>query len=798
MTTPVHASVVITGAGLVCAIGRDKNEAWQGIVQGGTGIRPLTALEQATQSGEGGGEIPADFFSQSLEHGLPREVMTLRAAIAEALNEAGFADASALAPRRCGMILGTTLGGMRSAGDFLRTGDHEHLRTFLAGSTLDLAAVGLPELRLATTTCAACASGLYAIALGATLLQCGELDVVIAGGYDPIGEYAYAGFKSLRLVADGSPKPFSTQRAGMSLGEGCGIVILEREDDARRRGTKPIVRLLGWGESSDVHHLTQPHPEGRGAVQAIEGALAAADCSSKAIDLICAHATATPANDAAEFLAYQRVFGEALPDVPVVAFKSHIGHTLGGAGAIELVLATMAMRNQIVPPTAGTSSEYLEFGSLNLITKGPREAVVKCAMITSMGFGGANACAILGSIDETKSPIPVTVQIRQSVPIPGSGGGSEPVVTGVGVVLPDCIGNDAFVARLRDRNGWPRLEDAEPIAEEAIEHLLNVRRARRISQFAKMMLAATTTATRDAGIEDVQDWAARANAVLGTTHGAAQYSEDYYRQIVQEGLGAANPMLFAEGVPNVASAHLSLMLGIRGGAQTIVGTRTAGLDALGFAARRIRLGAWDRAIVGAGEEVTPLMIKAYRACGQHAKAEPSMPFAGENGFVCGCGAVVLALESLEAAMRRGARILAFVDSAESRHFDRDDLAARIRATAELIDRSGPLDGLVCSANGTWIDRIESLAINQVSASNRRDVPLAFTSLVGHIGETFSVGSLAGIAAVILTGRLPDSPCASAASVSDGDSTVSRFGVLCSDITGASLACLSREPARGIA
>src|SRR6185312_2810444 len=190
---------------------------------------------------------------------------------------------------------------------------------------------------------------------------------------------------------------------------GYGIVVLERLEDARHRGGRVIVSVLGYGESADAHHLTQPHPEGRGAASAIQQAMKDAGVDQQDIDLIAAHGTGTPDNDAAEFAALTRVFGPKLSEIPVVAFKSHLGHTLGGAGAVELILSAMSLRDQTVPACANVNEDEIEFPDLKVATaRGP--AKIRHTLNTSLGFGGANTCMILGL------PTKLDPQVRQNAP----------------------------------------------------------------------------------------------------------------------------------------------------------------------------------------------------------------------------------------------------------------------------------------------------------------------------------------------------------------------------------------------
>lgn len=748
MNSAKPPAIVITGAGLVTGLGLNKSVTWRRVVAGESGIRALTSLEQEPKPNEGGAEAPLLVESDSETES--REVTILRLAISEAIAEANL-ERHWPVPERCGVMLGTTLAGMRSGGRFLRTNSVKPMRGFLASSTLQSALRDVPCGGPAMTTSSACASGLSSIALATTLLQNGVVDLMIAGGYDPISEYAYAGFNSLRLVSDDAIMPFSGNRSGMKLGEGAGIVILERAIDAQRRGADVLTTIAGVGESSDAHHLTHPHPEGDGAARAMQTALAAAGLTPADIDMISAHATATPANDAAEYQAYLRVFGDQLKNIPIVAFKSHVGHTLGGAGAVELVLSLMAKQHGLVPPTANTSVDSGEFPALNIRTGAALKHKVQYSLNVSMGFGGANACVILGPPPRFSNDTPLPAQRnangKRALP-------QKVMITGIGVLLPNCIGNDAFIEKLKDVNALSVRADLGPIDESLYEHLVNARRARRISTFAKMMLAATTIACRDADLEGLLTGAVPCSAILGTTHGAAEYSEKYYRQIVDEGIDAANPMLFAEGVPNVGSAQVSLMLNLRGGSQTIVGSRTAGLDALILASERIRAGDWDRAIVGAAEEFSETVNGIYRRCGAMVEGAG----AGSNGvnqFHVGCGSVVIVLESERAASSRNARVLASIESGGSLRCisnERGRIASEdVANVIKRLFRDIPVKGsLFRSSRGSVLDAIERSAIQNLIDENVLNGPVR--DINEHIGETFSVGPLAAVAAMSLTPR----------------------------------------------
>ncbi|MCH8242171.1 MAG: FAD-dependent oxidoreductase, partial [Planctomycetes bacterium] len=603
------ASVVITGAGLVTSLGLNVEDTWRALTEGRSGIAPLTAIESPLSSNKGGGQAP-DVTPDRACRDL-RETTYLRMAITEALQGADCLANLPYPPHRCGILLGTTLHGMRQAGSFIRSNDFAPLEHFLAGDVLRVATEQFGLRGMASSICSACSSGLASIAMAETLLLAGQLDLVVAGGYDPISEYAYGGFNSMRLLTEGRIRNFCRGRDGMKLGEGYGIVVLERERDAALRGAAPLAAVLGFGESCDAYHLSKPHPEGRGAAVALGQALSAANVQPSAVGMVAAHSTATPDNDAAEYAALKTVFGAHLASVPVVAFKSYIGHTLGGAGAVELILSALAIRDKIVPPTIGVEPDEVEFDALSLRKVSLQKRDLRATVNTSLGFGGANTCMVIGppfarsstsdkaSLNESRlqsGPVGSASPSSQAKPSP-----TDPVITGIGVILPGAVGNDAFVNLLDRPTPDPMVADPGEVGDEALAGLLEARRVRRMSSYVKLTLAATTLALNDARIERQSELMESCAALLGTNYGSTIYCERYYRQIIEQGIDAANPMLFAEGVPNAAAAHLSTTFGVKGFCQTLIGTRTAGLEGILLAAACIRSGRWDRVLVGAAE-----------------------------------------------------------------------------------------------------------------------------------------------------------------------------------------------------
>ena len=239
----------------------------------------------------------------------------------------------------------------------------------------------------------ACASGANAIGHAFQMVSEGKVERALAGGYDALSRLVFAGFDSLQaLSSSGIPRPFDAARDGLALGEGAGFVVVESLESARARGAKILARVLSYAAATDIHHLTQPHPEGDAALATMTRATRAAGLSPEDIDYINSHGTGTPLNDIAEARAISRWAGEAVAGVRVSSTKSSIGHLLGGAGSVESVICLIALRDQFLPASLGVR-EIDPAVQFDLVQQ-PRETSVRTALTNSFGFGGANATLI--------------------------------------------------------------------------------------------------------------------------------------------------------------------------------------------------------------------------------------------------------------------------------------------------------------------------------------------------------------------------------------------------------------------
>jgi 3-oxoacyl-[acyl-carrier-protein] synthase II len=341
-------------------------------------------------------DLPATKLSVKNGARLNRASRMLLHAAHEAWAQAGWTQEENLP-----VVLGTTSGEMTLGEAYLRQAITEvhHFKnqaTRVAGyqvqrQGLDLCgAFGFQGP--VTIISNACASGANAIGRAWELVRYGRAERVLTGGYDALCQLTYAGFDSLQALAPTPCRPFDAARNGLTLGEGAAVLTLETFTSATGRGAEILGEMIGYGAVTDVHHLTQPHPEGNAACAAMTAACASAEVTAAEIDYLNAHGTATPQNDATEAIAINRWAGERSRTLPVSSTKASIGHLLGAAGAIEAVVCLMALRGQWLPPelSLAETDPVCRFP----MVREPVDRNIEIALSNSFGFGGANASLI--------------------------------------------------------------------------------------------------------------------------------------------------------------------------------------------------------------------------------------------------------------------------------------------------------------------------------------------------------------------------------------------------------------------
>ncbi len=394
--------VVVTGAGIVTALGVGWAANADGFRAGRTSFAPVTLFDVSRQRAKRAAEVklpgslPANRLTPSRARRLDRAAQMLLLAGSEALQACGWAEGGEFP-----LVLGTSACGMALGEEFFRgaleTPPRRHgqaVRAFYyqphvqARAVADALGFGGPIAIVST----ACASGSDAIGHAWELLRRGRAERALAGGYDALCQMVFAGFDALQALSPTTCRPFDASRDGLALGEGAALLALETLASATRRNATILGEVVGYGSAIDLHHLTQPHPEGDAAFLTMSRACQAAGLDASDIDYVNAHGTGTLLNDSSEALAIARWAAARTATLPVSSTKAAIGHLLGAAGAVEAVVCLMALQGQWLPPeiVLETVDPVCRFP----VVREPRDAKLRTALSSSFGFGGANATLI--------------------------------------------------------------------------------------------------------------------------------------------------------------------------------------------------------------------------------------------------------------------------------------------------------------------------------------------------------------------------------------------------------------------
>jgi 3-oxoacyl-[acyl-carrier-protein] synthase II len=405
--------VVITGMGLVTSLGDRVELFWSALCAGRSGVGPLTLFDTSEFKVQFGGQVrdwdPVARFGVKEARHLDRFAQFALAASITAVEDAGI-DFSTIPEEQCGVMIGSGIGGLNefeSQHTVMMQKGPSRISPFVIPKLMVNAASGQLSIRWGlkgpcSAVATACASAANAIGDALKLIQTGWADVMVTGGSEAaITHMGLGGFASMRALStrnDDPPRasrPFDRDRDGFVLAEGAGVLILEAEEIARRRGARIYAELLGYGMSADGWHITAPDEEGRGAVRSMKRCLDDARISADAVDYINAHGTSTMLGDLAETRAMKQVFGPHAQRLQISSTKSQLGHTLGASGGVELIASAMAIHTGVLPPTINLDHPG-EGCDLDYIPNVARESRVNYIMSNSFGFGGHNASLLIG------------------------------------------------------------------------------------------------------------------------------------------------------------------------------------------------------------------------------------------------------------------------------------------------------------------------------------------------------------------------------------------------------------------
>jgi 3-oxoacyl-[acyl-carrier-protein] synthase II len=408
--------VVVTGVGLVSPLGIGTGPTWDGLVAGRSGVSAITlfdASEFAVRiAAEVDGFDPANWIEPKEIKKFDRFVHIALAASEIALEHSGLQITDENSTR-VGVVIGSGIGGfplIERQHDVLRDRGPKRVSPFFIPGAIINMCSGLVSIRTGAkgpnmATCTACSTSAHAIGDALLYIRHGYADAIIAGGSEAvISPMPLAGFASMRALStrnddpERASRPWDRDRDGFVIGEGAGIVVLEELEFARRRCAPILAEVLGFGMSSDAYHISAPSEDGDGAIRAMRAALDDASRNPEDVGYINAHGTSTPAGDSVETIAIKGVFGDHARKVMVSSTKSMTGHLLGAAGGLEFGVTVLALTNGVVPPTINLDNPDPE-NDLDYVPHTAREVDLKVALTNSFGFGGTNACLVVGSFD---------------------------------------------------------------------------------------------------------------------------------------------------------------------------------------------------------------------------------------------------------------------------------------------------------------------------------------------------------------------------------------------------------------
>jgi 3-oxoacyl-[acyl-carrier-protein] synthase II len=702
--------VVITGIGVICPLGRNKDEYWTNLIDGKSGVRPATDHEFVGMENIFLGEVEDSWVTEQLPEGADGSVrMNALALVAaqQALVDSGL-DLDSVDKDRFGVVVGqcqATAGS--TVGSYLPF--HEPTDA-VAGH------FGLNGPRTVIST--ACAAGGNAIGMGRDMLWDGSAEVVLSGGVDDLQKGSHLGFELLGAISPGPTAPYS-KSDGLSLGEGSAFVVLETLEHAQARGAKILAQVAGYGLSADAYHATAPDPTGKGPLRAVNRALAESGLTQEDVSYVNGHGTGTPTNDRMERKAMKSLFGERLPQVPMSSTKAALGHSLGASGAIEAVTCVMALQTGMVPPTVNFQGEPAE--GFDYIPNKGKPAQVDITLSNNYAFGGNNCSLVLArpgrldGVDTAGGEIP-----RRKVVVSGLG-----VVSGFGLGLDawreGVAKGDTAISKIEAFDGSkygsefgvePVPLGSKPLAASGLW--------RHLARYGRQALTATTFAFQDAGLKTNGPGRENVGLIFATGYGPIETAVELMMGLNSpEGASATS---FANATVNAAAGAVCQALTLRGPTTTVASGGASALLALDTAMQLIQTGHADRLVLLAIDDFCEAVVQERSKHDPLAADGKMRPYDKDRGgTVLGSAAVALLLEVEDVVTARGGHAYAEVlGVAHSGVTGQDDQGAAERVLRQLLERTdtpaADVDLVAGSGTGATRDADELNALGAVFSS----------------------------------------------------------------------------------
>jgi 3-oxoacyl-[acyl-carrier-protein] synthase II len=636
--------IAVTGVGMVTALGPSALGTFERLMAGERGFSRVTLFDVEGHRSQIAAELKglkvvdiappggSDAWSRS-------DAMALLAA-REALNDAK------LRPRDkpLSVVCGSSTGGMFEAETVLasmQTGTApeatvRRLLSYPLSTSIEHLADAFAPVERAVTVCSACSSGAVAMVQAAAWLITGRAERVLAGGTDGLCLLTFAGFNALSATDPKGCRPFDVDRAGLTLGEGSGFMVLELESAARARGAEIRAFLSGWSVGAEAHHITHPEPSGQTAARLLRAAMRHAELTPADIDYVNAHGTGTQHNDATEALALHQALGDETRRIFVSSSKGQIGHALAAAGALEAGITVMALERAEVPPTGGLQNPERAHPLRHVCGNGER-ASLRAALSSSFGFGGTGCVLCFEHPDA-----------------PRRGGGDQRTSR---VAISGAVSFGPLGARSGVENALYAASGQEQASAEidAIA-LLDPSRSRRFDRAAAFASAGAARLLQNCELSG-----AETGLVAGTAFGNVQRSVDFVSRVVNAGPKAASPAEFPHLVPSAPSGNASVYAGLTGPVVSVSDLSTSAEAAVAVALGFLELGLAERMVAGSAEPADPIVQRVLGP--MHRVTNPerlSLPQTGADTRKE--GSAWLLLEREQALAERGAEPLALIDA----------------------------------------------------------------------------------------------------------------------------------------
>lgn len=595
-----HSRLAITGVGAVTALGRDARTTFDRLVLGERGFRPITLFDVSTTRCKIAAAVSE---YQTLLAEMPSsqvwsrvEVFAAHAA-KEALRRAGIDPK--VSP--VGLVMGTTTSWIHEAGqirasevDDVHLALGRHLIQHPQGDSAERIASMLGGAIRVTTVSSACSSGAMAIVAGATWLELGLVDRVLVGAADALCLLTWAGFEAISALSTEPCRPFDVHRSGMSLGEGAGFLMLEREAEARARGAEVIAFLSGWAVGSEAHHATLPEPSAETAIRLLGSAMESAGLSPADVDYINAHGTGTLANDTTEAHAIRASLGANCDRTWVSSCKGQLGHTLAAAGAIEAVVCAMSLDRGTIAPTVGLVDPDPAEPLRHLRERGIAYPI-RAVLSSSFGFGGNGV--VLALEHRARPAIRREPEIHRDRPV---------------FVVSSRVWHSNAV-----RSTHGDCARAEPGSSGAVHprdalSLLDPTRSRRFDSRSALICASADQLLRNTGLAPEQTGLA-----LGFSYGPVERMSQFLERIIPPASRKAAPAEFPHIVPSAAAGNASVYLGLKGPTFVVADARLTSEASLQLAMNLVQAGAVAAMIVGTASVDDPLISVARASLGEN-------------------------------------------------------------------------------------------------------------------------------------------------------------------------------------